>query len=174
QAEDGIRDFHVTGVQTCALPISHLLRGDAEQRLLSRQRAPWGTRVAAPGGAGQRRAHAAVGQRHFAPRAVLRGGRVFCPTFRAGFHYRATIPAAGRRRLPDAPGASAGRSPPSANAARRSSRHVEDGLARGRPERSDRMEISLARVVAAARERQATLTPEVAGYVILLAAQQAA
>src|SRR5690606_40938077 len=26
QAEDGIRDFHVTGVQTCALPISeHLI-----------------------------------------------------------------------------------------------------------------------------------------------------
>src|SRR5690606_40160918 len=25
QAEDGIRDFHVTGVQTCALPISHYL-----------------------------------------------------------------------------------------------------------------------------------------------------
>src|SRR5436309_6395578 len=25
QAEDGIRDFHVTGVQTCALPISPLL-----------------------------------------------------------------------------------------------------------------------------------------------------
>src|SRR5690606_40677387 len=24
QAEDGIRDFHVTGVQTCALPISML------------------------------------------------------------------------------------------------------------------------------------------------------
>src|SRR5690606_3025051 len=24
QAEDGIRDFHVTGVQTCALPISHM------------------------------------------------------------------------------------------------------------------------------------------------------
>src|SRR5690606_40716882 len=24
QAEDGIRDFHVTGVQTCALPISGL------------------------------------------------------------------------------------------------------------------------------------------------------
>src|SRR5690606_42102738 len=23
QAEDGIRDFHVTGVQTCALPIRH-------------------------------------------------------------------------------------------------------------------------------------------------------
>src|SRR5690606_39453505 len=26
QAEDGIRDFHVTGVQTCALPISSLTR----------------------------------------------------------------------------------------------------------------------------------------------------
>src|SRR5690606_41146004 len=25
QAEDGIRDFHVTGVQTCALPILRLL-----------------------------------------------------------------------------------------------------------------------------------------------------
>src|SRR5690606_39371306 len=25
-AEDGIRDFHVTGVQTCALPISQCLR----------------------------------------------------------------------------------------------------------------------------------------------------
>src|SRR5207302_7104661 len=24
QAEDGIRDFHVTGVQTCALPISEI------------------------------------------------------------------------------------------------------------------------------------------------------
>src|SRR5690606_41193381 len=30
QADDGIRDFHVTGVQTCALPISgHLERGRA-------------------------------------------------------------------------------------------------------------------------------------------------
>src|SRR5690606_40551852 len=30
QAEDGIRDFHVTGVQTCALPISFLA---SKQRL---------------------------------------------------------------------------------------------------------------------------------------------
>src|SRR5690606_24219653 len=29
QAEDGIRDFHVTGVQTCALPIC----GDKEQKI---------------------------------------------------------------------------------------------------------------------------------------------
>src|SRR5690606_14761527 len=28
QAEDGIRDFHVTGVQTCALPIYNLLPND--------------------------------------------------------------------------------------------------------------------------------------------------
>src|SRR5690606_12490949 len=28
QAEDGIRDFHVTGVQTCALPISDFYVGE--------------------------------------------------------------------------------------------------------------------------------------------------
>src|SRR5436309_7096819 len=36
QAEDGIRDFHVTGVQTCALPISqalHELGRNARSRL---------------------------------------------------------------------------------------------------------------------------------------------
>src|SRR5690606_40313595 len=36
QAEDGIRDFHVTGVQTCALPISDLPR--ARQWLRERLR----------------------------------------------------------------------------------------------------------------------------------------
>src|SRR6266511_5950336 len=30
QAEDGIRDFHVTGVQTCALPISLVEKGQLE------------------------------------------------------------------------------------------------------------------------------------------------
>src|SRR5690606_39601761 len=34
QAEDGIRDFHVTGVQTCALPISQLNDPEAIRRLL--------------------------------------------------------------------------------------------------------------------------------------------
>src|SRR5207302_6230145 len=29
-AEDGIRDFHVTGVQTCALPISPALPGEPQ------------------------------------------------------------------------------------------------------------------------------------------------
>src|SRR6266700_6982250 len=32
QAEDGIRDFHVTGVQTCALPISVPRRPRSEAR----------------------------------------------------------------------------------------------------------------------------------------------
>src|SRR5690606_41017792 len=40
QAEDGIRDFHVTGVQTCALPISRGSRG--------RGRRPVGASRAAP------------------------------------------------------------------------------------------------------------------------------
>src|SRR5690606_41178365 len=33
QAEDGIRDFHVTGVQTCALPICGAGAGLAKQRV---------------------------------------------------------------------------------------------------------------------------------------------
>src|SRR5256885_7899870 len=37
QAEDGIRDYKVTGVQTCALPISPLeRRGDAREELRRR------------------------------------------------------------------------------------------------------------------------------------------
>src|SRR5690606_39867592 len=39
QAEDGIRDFHVTGVQTCALPISSLHRRLVEGQLLPLQTA---------------------------------------------------------------------------------------------------------------------------------------
>src|SRR5690606_40339092 len=39
QAEDGIRDFHVTGVQTCALPISHLQPAD-QDRILYRLSIP--------------------------------------------------------------------------------------------------------------------------------------
>src|SRR5690606_40588751 len=31
QAEDGIRDFHVTGVQTCALPISRSYAADLDR-----------------------------------------------------------------------------------------------------------------------------------------------
>src|SRR5690606_35212982 len=69
QAEDGIRDFHVTGVQTCALPISvakssghwmmqrprwvaifaadHVYRMDVSQMLAAHRRAGEGITVAA-------------------------------------------------------------------------------------------------------------------------------
>src|SRR5690606_40984146 len=54
QAEDGIRDFHVTGVQTCALPISPAspaappapARGRASPAAAARRRRP--TAAAAP------------------------------------------------------------------------------------------------------------------------------
>src|SRR5260370_30148608 len=46
QAEDGIRDSSVTGVQTCALPISHLLTFLSTQRRRSRNgRLGSGTRI---------------------------------------------------------------------------------------------------------------------------------
>src|SRR5690606_40679662 len=35
QAEDGIRDFHVTGVQTCALPISYFAFDKKSTRITS-------------------------------------------------------------------------------------------------------------------------------------------
>src|SRR5690606_40764593 len=38
QAEDGIRDFHVTGVQTCALPISCMSTSTAPERVGCRRR----------------------------------------------------------------------------------------------------------------------------------------
>src|SRR5256885_7215645 len=38
QAEDGIRDYKVTGVQTCALPISRWRRGRHDARLLALMR----------------------------------------------------------------------------------------------------------------------------------------
>src|SRR6266496_2041620 len=38
QAEDGIRDLYVTGVQTCALPILHALQGPSCTRRLRRRR----------------------------------------------------------------------------------------------------------------------------------------
>src|SRR5690606_39863438 len=40
QAEDGIRDFHVTGVQTCALPISGVMVIDALTKEVSEYHAP--------------------------------------------------------------------------------------------------------------------------------------
>src|SRR5690606_40424849 len=50
QAEDGIRDFHVTGVQTCALPISFLPR-PCSSRNGSPTKAASPTRSSPPSGA---------------------------------------------------------------------------------------------------------------------------
>src|SRR5690606_41160270 len=41
QAEDGIRDFHVTGVQTCALPIFPRLTGMIRTQVFSFTRLAW-------------------------------------------------------------------------------------------------------------------------------------
>src|SRR5690606_39308239 len=41
QAEDGIRDFHVTGVQTCALPIYSRLAASTPAAPSSAVRASW-------------------------------------------------------------------------------------------------------------------------------------
>src|SRR5690606_39421700 len=56
QAEDGIRDFHVTGVQTCALPISgHVLAGtDVAKRRPRRRHPPPTLRVPAANGSRER------------------------------------------------------------------------------------------------------------------------
>src|SRR5215510_16377148 len=45
QAEDGIRDGHVTGVQTCALPIYALIQEAAYQSLLRTTRQQYHRRI---------------------------------------------------------------------------------------------------------------------------------
>src|SRR6266511_353855 len=41
QAEDGIRDFHVTGVQTCALPISCAFSASLTTTVFSQRSTRW-------------------------------------------------------------------------------------------------------------------------------------
>src|SRR5438046_5900535 len=79
QAEDGIRDWSVTGVQTCALPISSA-RGRAGGRGLDvrrRRRHPPAARLPAPGGRDRvRRAGAAAVRADRPPEGARRlGGR---------------------------------------------------------------------------------------------------
>src|SRR5690606_40794827 len=50
QAEDGIRDFHVTGVQTCALPIFRHLRTTYKRCVYSHP-PPWSTKKPRSAGA---------------------------------------------------------------------------------------------------------------------------
>src|SRR5690606_39966579 len=82
QAEDGIRDFHVTGVQTCALPISARAasRGQEEGSVAAPPHAPivadQGRRVRRRGSeAGRPRAGRAAGSRLLRPVQI---GRASC------------------------------------------------------------------------------------------------
>src|SRR5688500_19886834 len=73
QAEDGIRDYKVTGVQTCALPILLIvdgLRFPAERFLADLQRNLWELGPRPPKVAG-----GLASQQEFVPR--VRGARVF-------------------------------------------------------------------------------------------------
>src|SRR5690606_39343816 len=68
QAEDGIRDFHVTGVQTCALPISERTPALTELDLFVDAVGHAGNAGAAEDGAAAERAgtelHASLEPRH--------------------------------------------------------------------------------------------------------------
>src|SRR2546430_14609574 len=70
QAEDGIRDLTVTGVQTCALPISHAAARRADRR--RRARGAAGTRLRPAARHGSRGSGAGADPRLVAARA--RGG----------------------------------------------------------------------------------------------------
>src|SRR6266496_5398683 len=71
QAEDGIRDLYVTGVQTCALPISRA-RGPALHRA---DRAAWSGRSPESPGSGDRPAADATPRDHPSPASSRRAGR---------------------------------------------------------------------------------------------------
>src|SRR5437016_9485761 len=75
QAEDGIRDWSVTGVQTCALPIWLVLGEEHEARLTARVRT-----VQAPGGCGALRLGAEL-IRAVSPDSVV---HVSTPTWEIG------------------------------------------------------------------------------------------
>src|SRR5690606_40817196 len=74
QAEDGIRDFHVTGVQTCALPISAPNHSTTEKQRDTRRRTRHGRPDAAQGGsqaARTPRTRRRTGRRVAGPRGQL-------------------------------------------------------------------------------------------------------
>src|SRR5207302_8113929 len=65
QAEDGIRDFHVTGVQTCALPILLRMAGEVADGVLLNylpaSHVPWSVDRVREGGAATIYAYVHVG-----------------------------------------------------------------------------------------------------------------
>src|SRR5256885_9943601 len=109
QAEDGIRDYKVTGVQTCALPISS---DDALTRDLTARRGP-ATRQAAGAASQDDRGCGALGSR--APQRAARPGRR--TRVAAGSRSRAA------RRGPDRSGLSAAWESPGREGDLRSEEH---------------------------------------------------
>src|SRR5260370_40803894 len=70
QEEDGIRDSSVTGVQTCALPIS-VDRGERRDRIVHRDPPP---AQGAPGRGGHGGRHAQIGRASCRGRVEISGG----------------------------------------------------------------------------------------------------
>src|SRR5690606_40453129 len=73
QAEDGIRDFHVTGVQTCALPISRIEPESGDGRPVGKNPRTLLEAAAArvPRGAGGRRRYSKIGRASCRERAEI-------------------------------------------------------------------------------------------------------
>src|SRR5687768_18359168 len=97
QAEDGIRDVAVTGVQTCALPISQRLRC-GHSRLSTKCHREHASRIPSPGFAAHHRADARTKQTERSHREARNFFRAVSPgrRFRSG-------PAYPRRAQPAAP-----------------------------------------------------------------------
>src|SRR5256885_5824924 len=80
QAEDGIRDYKVTGVQTCALPISAEAAHERARRAAARRRGDLrrrlGPRRLLPGPGVRRRGRSVTERAHLRRRAQI--GRASC------------------------------------------------------------------------------------------------
>src|SRR5690606_9983936 len=107
QAEDGIRDFHVTGVQTCALPIARTAasrlqgaRACADRRARECAGAPRGSAGAGPARCGAGAPRGGAGGRAD-PRERCTGDRARGTDTEA----TARTPGAARTELPRAAGA---------------------------------------------------------------------
>src|SRR5690606_39647799 len=74
QAEDGIRDFHVTGVQTCALPISQRLQSGPPPTFLRLTRVDQASLQARVNGPGRQRlkGHVSVPVQHCPVKGCVR------------------------------------------------------------------------------------------------------
>src|SRR5256884_5375955 len=100
QAEDGIRDVAVTGVQTCALPISRSRRSRARARLRWPRRGARGrTDRSPPTGSGTHPARPDPGPARAGPPAVARETRPVPGALPTSWPILDLTPAAGRWRV---------------------------------------------------------------------------